>query len=863
MLPIQQRPIDEVLRELVSLRYDRRREPPDKVLAEMFGGVSASAFSNYRQGKRKPSQQNCEDMGLGWAATLLTDPSPDDPALPLNELSERLRNRRIDVPLKVEELGQHFVAMLSATVPKTFDIQDGEAEQREDFFPSVLRRELPLLVSSLSYGSFCSDPGAKVQNVGFFNEIFARFEAQLGSSIDVVVRPRTGFDLRQEFLTAKSHLALCYFANIERALTVKFFRTPLRVSLGMLCNASHRHLIQQIAEKVSLGRTSTGTTSLKRPLRFLAIENEVGDLYLRQQRFTAPYERKPTLNAAALAERLVQMGKESAEEEFRHEQVARRIRELEKELEAAHTDDELGKLHDELAKHRQEAKLIDTIPIPVLLVDEYTALLVLRHAREELKLELSYALPLTTARQNRESDIRREMPLYYMSFACGREYAKFTYFLQDALDHFLTSEVQTTAVALASLLHNLEAEIFEIAQYVGQWRGGRFEGSDLTQLQRQIIARQYALFALSLDVQTIKNSDSIAKNWKRILQAAQTIIRSDWVQNPKYRPEVKKFIDEFLEEFLTAPADKYLDKLEDLNEYFDPNEPFVLDEIRGLDAPSLLALAERKLLDQKPADKVIVAERVDPARIQEHDWVNLTHPRASAIHALMTQLLKMYRELDPIPLFTEAQWCQELDHANVPKDNGGRDRWKYIKRKSAQLKDTILERITNTLGSRCLRYSGNDGIVILAYEQIRPNQPRYVGMVFVRAKPGLWSQQGDGRFPCDKVMLIEADDPRLRDELEQTCEIRYLFVIQECRHRQIARMLINDAEAWCRGQGFTKVQVAILPQLQEAISLAQNMGYSLKKERSSFDNRDAEARIIFTKDLSPAARSVDSSIRDH
>jgi GNAT superfamily N-acetyltransferase len=825
MTPTESKSIKQVLQELISLRYDKTNEPPDKILAFQFGEVSPSAFSNYRQGKRKPNQANAKIMGVGWAKTLLEDPENHTTRLPRAKLDDRLRA----IGLKPERLADQIQArLMDATIGDEFGVDDGES-----FLDKLAGKETTLRVSCMDYGLFVD---SKEDGSGFFNEVYSRYTTQLGVPVDL--RARQPFDVPASLNRGDTHVALCYFESVERSLSVRFFKTPLRVSLGVLCNSIHKSLTKEIAESIS-----QAAPAMDRRMQFLAVEHEVGDLFLRQgmrQGRFLDYERIKTTDELTLARRLVAMGQVHQAKEIRHQDLTAQIESVSKTKE---TKVKIEALQAEL----QEIVMGD-IPVPLLVVDEYTALRVLRIAREN-GLQLHYVMPLTTLRNNRDLEYRRRMPLHQMSFACGGAHAfrEFAEFLRHSLHTFFSSEVQTTARALADLFHKLEKEIFEISKYLTAW--DKKEGHTdrpLKPLERKLLARQYALFALSLE-ETAAEAPLVSPPWKRILIAARNLIHRDWLGKDR-EGQAEEFIA------LIAPEDEGNritkgQQVDDLNVFFDLDRPFKVDEVRGLDTRQILTEVQSKLLGEKAVRREIEIEEFDPGTASEAEWGSLSSPRVNAVQALSTKLLDMYRSIDPLPRY-DRSLIEGLVGSHGFKQ---KVLVSTILERTRALKEVIEQRILNTLFTCCKRYSGENGRIFLAAEQPVPSgTPRYIGMVFVRTRPGLWRENAEENFPADFFGFDETlDSEEVRKDLEKTCELRYLWIEKDYRNRQVARLLISKAEQWCREKQYRYIQFGILPQLQNALNLAERMGYEPKKVRTTFDDRDAPNSLIFIKALSP------------
>jgi len=244
--------IDELLLTLIRLRYpgysDQSREIQDKTLADDFG-VSPGAFSNYKNGKRKPDSAQAKRMAEAWTTTVLKDTEWD-------ELKPRLSESAIQAsdPSEIQEI---FEKLLASSL--TRDALSSPNQSREG-------NEATLRVSSLNYGIFS---GAKDK---LFEKIFYRYVGQLGYKTET--ETRKDFKLDRQFRNGEIHVALCYFQHVSRT-EARFTPTPLRINLAAVCHMRHKSRIKDVAPVVANVSPNRGG------IHPIVVSNEAGYLYCR------------------------------------------------------------------------------------------------------------------------------------------------------------------------------------------------------------------------------------------------------------------------------------------------------------------------------------------------------------------------------------------------------------------------------------------------------------------------------------------------------------------------------------------------------------------------------------------------------
>lgn len=712
------RPIDELLRQLIALKYPEPVEVQDKELAAMMG-ISPAAFSNYRQRKRKPDKGSAATMAKAWAAEVLKE-KPGD-------IKARLTEGGLDkVEISSPALEKLF---LTALLKATDESSDGGGL-------NLLRGQIK--VSSLNYGIFSGSDSA------FFQRLLDRW---LGRQLDLKKEMRQQFSLEEEFENGKTHLAACFFASVNRARSARFFPTPLRVSLGAICHPMFEDRFADIAKALSIHRRRT-----KVELAPIVVPGEVGHFHAQHTlgfKTDELAEYQGTFQVADLAQRLLD------------------------------------------SSERSDA---DTGPVPVVIVDEYTAFKVLK----ELGDFGRFVLPITTAQNARESEFRREMPDYFMAFACARREREFADFLEESLHIFLNTEVETTARAFADAYWQLETEIYEALRYVTWWGKGGYEKRLLDEGNRRLVARQYTRYTFGLDSTALRARTSLLSGWFRILHRARQIVDEETVSDSRIG-HLNEALRELLKEenvlsrqLRTHRQLKRVQRLTDLELH--------MDEMLGRYEEQIVTLIKAKCIGRRSNDEInftvfhLDAGKPEERReTQNHCW--------GAITQLLTELRHLYLHLD--------------NPMGFPKEE-------------ALAGVEIAQRIEDDWKAGLSRY---DLVLVALGEHDAP-----AGLLCVRSAPG----------------CRDEDNPRAEGEerakLSKCCEFRYVTVAQAHRGKNVSRLLIGQAIDWCKKeQRFTHARVAILPQLGNAINRVQRHGFEYVEAQRTlrYDQLHSPGRLIY------------------
>jgi GNAT superfamily N-acetyltransferase len=274
----------------------------------------------------------------------------------------------------------------------------------------------------------------------------------------------------------EGYVAFGRYETAERMLRgLKFWRMPIRMSLGSICLPQHRDqrdLIASVLAKLS-DRSAV-------PLQPIVVANDVGSMHCRKTLgFVTGPPDLPNLDVKELSDSLLR-----------------------------HTGGHF---------------------IPVICTDEYTVLRVLGMLRARGQ-DGCLVFPLNSRRTIRDEtdDTRRELPQYYLSIAVSRNDHEFEAFMHDALVQFLSTEIESTATAWYLMAKKLAAEVSGILRAL--------PASDNVSQEtlRQNAARdaketwEWIFYVLTLDLESIESfSATSTLPWTPILLRARRRIQRD------------------------------------------------------------------------------------------------------------------------------------------------------------------------------------------------------------------------------------------------------------------------------------------------------------------------------------------------
>jgi RimJ/RimL family protein N-acetyltransferase len=267
------------------------------------------------------------------------------------------------------------------------------------------------------------------------------------------------------------------FDTIDRTLRLKFFRTPARIGLGAVCDKRHSSKSAELQAFLTGQRTSIGITPI-------VIRGDVGWLHCRHRLgITDPHGLTDLVAPKELASRLI-------------------------------ADTNSGKQD-----------------IPVVLVDEITALRVLKYMGDQG----FYIFPLTSRTVVEEIESFQELPAFYSSFGVQRRNIDFSVFMQDALAQFLSSDVETLARYWLEAARSLTDEIMAVAPLLRNtlesdsaiYNQG-ISKSTIEAGKDWGAALEWVRYVLHLGVDEIETFlDPLQTQWRAILKRARQLFQSE------------------------------------------------------------------------------------------------------------------------------------------------------------------------------------------------------------------------------------------------------------------------------------------------------------------------------------------------
>jgi GNAT superfamily N-acetyltransferase len=709
----------------------------DKLLDKQLAGifgVDAGSFSTYRQGKRAPRSKASEAMG-----TRLTDYVIEKlvPSMKPGELARHFAEEGFEYHPDPEKLAAMFQAQFNAAQTQTQPAPITRLLSDQEF-----------VISTIDNGVFSAPADAPHADKRFFNRVLTRFTQHLG--VKERFEPRTGTAADRH---GSEPLSVGYFASANRTLNMglRFFKTPFRISLNAVCHEKFADRIQDVAAALFEEKHLVSTVFP------ILVKGEVGQQYFHDVFLLD--EQNP-------------------------------------ELMAMHPGLNLKDLRKSLFDKSKDTPVDGRVPI--VLLNEYDAITLARDGGEALRL----VLPLTSARSNQNFKARREMPAFFMTLAHPRNLGDIGQLLDQALELFFSTEVETTSTALANTFAALCADVEEAVKF-GEWSKNpgdkdTYSPHALPRHIQRTLAREYALFALSLDHGTAKNPRAYPVYWENILQRTRRIVMEETFRVVNGTSDARSIVDDVLGKNRVKHA---LD-LAYLDRYFDTK--LEIDHYRGLTGTEVLQRLEPELtqLESEPEKVNIVPVFSDDADGSTY----VGEEKLRAIEELLNQLGRMYQDL-PDPL-----------NRTKPDKKGKRAR-------KPDSTDTIgkgiFERLEEEIQKLREGKRAYSQILLAVLEKkLRPGtiMRKPAGIVCVLA-PG----HGDPK-ELAKGQVFELG----RQDL---CELRYLWVAERLRRKNIGQLLLGEALEWCRarqnkqGDTYAAVRLAILPQLEFAIDRVRQIGF--------------------------------------
>lgn len=762
--------IDVALKTLICVKYPsyelsgtkKENGLLDKQIAGFFG-VEPSAFSNYKEAKRKPSKKQVPSMAQSWVKELRKDEAK------IPQIQQRLKDAGFKSALvaadgKLEaEIRQFLLATRLPSAMASLQVST-----------SGLKSEV--LVSSLEYGVFSGGSGT------FFNRVSDRFFNQVGA--EPVSTPQTLGTTESALENGDIHVALSYFAAPNR-IKARFYTTPLKVGLGAVTHIRYFDEVGDIADSLHAEQGAG------KPIRPIVARHEVGYTYCRHSLHY--FENKePVPGGMVVIDTLT-------------------VKDLKAALDGA------LKVAIETAQQAPSGGNSAPIPVPVVVVDQYTALQLFR----EMGDNGLFCIPLASEDAIRKSSALRELPVFFMSFAFPRkkEEEEFWNLMRESLDLFLGTEVHTTASALAETFWRLEDEVLDA---IGNLRGWSIEQGawtrsrePLKEHEKRIIAREFALRTFSLDRFSFDKPEVYSNAWLAILKRARDLVLRETVEDKDGRSKLQEAVYFILggTELDRSKRDGKPKRLENagqmklLTRYID-DDSLSIDTCRGRDEAELFSLVKERLTDNEAPKETIEPREVAPDQL---DWGSRADPQVVGVHEVLNQLSDMYRKLgDPLI----------LPNAERKKLAAG------APRVGVRVADKIREDLEQKFEAKGRRYLQ----IVLA----------------MASRPG----ESPDREKCvGLVLIMETKAGANLARKEKCCEIKYLWVTNKYRQKNIPQLLLGRALDWCKREGYESVRACVLPQLEVAIERFRQIGFKPYDEERIFYDREAPGRLVFRRML--------------
>lgn len=553
----------------------------------------------------------------------------------------------------------------------------------------------------------------------FFDYVLDRFWSLTG--IKIRPKARTGVALQETLSRSQASVLVSYFSTLDRSLRMRFWPLPVRVSLGAVCLSKFQAKADAIAKIISLPKDEKPQGP---DLKLILLKGEVGEIHQRH-----------TLQGIA-TETVDSLSPQEFVDALRGQRQPRNS--------PASPD-----------RSRSEASLV-----PVILVDELTSIKCLQLLGDD-GIPI---LPLSGRATTQSDPLRRELPQYFVSFACPREQEELSGFLNDAWAQFLRTEVETTGRAYFNLYKQLIGLVTGVARhYVSRSNGAGPDSPQDLEAQKFRKARAWALYTLQLDRASL-NAFPPTDPWRPILERARKLVQDDIGNNGE---QIKLQIDYSLSCTINRDAHK---ALVSLREAFDIDlAREALDTTYGkILTPEALQHAIRRALlgETEPMPVVVRFEKA------------VTAPRVkNVIVPLLKELMSMYEN-----------------------------------RKEPDAADGIDKLLKNWPGKFGTAHSG----VLLAY-------PEHGSAVKAEA---LESAGGDGAAEhCSGCSCLGWISEGMFAEY---CELRYLFVSSRLRGQHVGERIVQKAKETVIAEGGKGLVAYILPSVLEGILFFVRQGFKFE-----------------------------------
>jgi hypothetical protein len=344
---------------------------------------------------------------------------------------------------------------------------------------------------------------------------------------------KRNFDMRQALWQNEIDLAVGYFANLYRAVHVHFWPTPIKIGLGAVVLREHgtKKELELIRDVLAGGRI--GSRSLLHPV---LVEREIGEIHCRK---TLEYQGDD-----------VEYVENMTAENLEAKGVAETLKQTQKRT---------GK-------------------IAVAVLDEWSSF----HVLKNLGSQGVPVLPLSSRKETRDAP-RRELPASFLSIGCSREQPELRDVMDQSLNLFLATEVESNALKLASLHEDL---LREVTAVVRDHYPKRESGGTVPELLKKADAEAFktaygwALYVLGLDHQSMESPIG-GLPWGPIVKRARerALFR---LADEEHKETIREVIElELGPEDVTPSEDKFRKLCEALDLRMDlrgPQREYVLED---------------------------------------------------------------------------------------------------------------------------------------------------------------------------------------------------------------------------------------------------------------------------------------------
>jgi hypothetical protein len=303
-----------------------------------------------------------------------------------------------------------------------------------------------------------SSPPFSGSRYDFFDQLFGRFSRlNLGTDVMSCHTP----DISTALAEAKVDLVFPLLCGVDRSIQLHSWATPIRLGLGAVIHADHISERDWIKKVLSLGARKSNR------MRPIVVQGDVGAVHCLE---TLGFGEDEVICVDRLDPAL-------------------------------------------LALQLRQTKLT-TEGIPVVVVDEHTSFEVLRRLGNEGRP----VIPLSSRAASRSDFARRELPQRFLGFSCNRQQTELRDLIEQSFHLFLATEQEAIASAMADLYSELMKELEDVVRFyldcdpasVAAERDLRFQ-----------LARNWILYTLALERESIENYPHFGMPWRPILERAR------------------------------------------------------------------------------------------------------------------------------------------------------------------------------------------------------------------------------------------------------------------------------------------------------------------------------------------------------